>query len=501
MTKTIFPATLICDFYKLSHRSQYPEGTEKVYSTFTPRSNKYFQQADEVVVFGIQGFVKKYLVDYFNVHFFQRKKEDIVKEYERIVKHALGDNNPDTAHIEALHDLGYLPVKLKALKEGTTVPLKTPILTIENTLPEFFWLTNYLETLMSSEIWLPMTSATTAREYRKILDYYAMKTVGHTNDVDFQAHDFSFRGMSSLEAASISGAAHLTSFKGTDTIPAILYHEAYYNADVEKEFVAGSVPASEHATQTVNTSAESRDEYEFIKKMITEIYPSGIVSIVLDSYDFWDNITRVLPKLKSEIMCRDGKLVCRPDSGDPTLILTGDPEGKTKAKQKGLVETLYEMFGGEVNERGYKVLHSSIGAIYGDSMTLDRVRDICERLEKKGFASTNVVLGIGSFSYGYVSRDSLGFAMKATYAVVNGEERLLFKDPITDPGKRSQRGMVAVLKDEYTNVLTYKDGLNREVYENKYKKYDLLENVFEDGALLRDETLSEIRDILKRPRN
>jgi nicotinamide phosphoribosyltransferase len=495
MAKTIYPATLMADFYKLSHRVQYPENTEKVYSTFTPRSNKYFPQASGVVVFGIQGFVKKYLIEYFNTHFFERVKEDVISEYSRIVKYTLGNDNPETEHLEALHDLGYLPIKLKALKEGMVIPLKTPVLTLENTLPEFFWLTNYLETLMSSELWLPMTSATTAREYRKILDGFAMKTVGHTNDVDFQAHDFSFRGMSSFESAAVSGAAHLTSFKGTDTIPAILYHEEYYNANVEQELVAGSVPASEHATQTVNTSYESRDEYEFIKKMITDIYPTGIVSLVLDSYDFWDNVERVLPLLKDEIMKRDGKMVCRPDSGDPTLILTGNPDAKTKVEQKGLVEALYDIFGGHVNELGYKVLHPTIGAIYGDSMTLDRVKDICERLEKKGFASTNVVLGIGSFSYGFVSRDSLSWAVKATYAVVNGEERLLFKDPITDPGKRSQRGLVALVK--IGDELHYEDGLTQKVYDANFARIDQLEVVFEDGKLLRDESLAEIRERIK----
>jgi nicotinamide phosphoribosyltransferase len=195
MKKTIYPAMLLCDFYKVSHRQQYPVGTEAVLSTWIPRSNKYFPKADKVVAFGIQAFIKKYLINYFNEHFFNRPKNEVVEEYVRYIKHTLLVENPDASHIAELHDLGYLPIEVKAVKEGTRVPVRVPMLTIENTHPKFFWVTNYLETIISNEIWLPSTSATIAYTYRQILEEYALKTVGNTDGVQFQGHDFSMRGM------------------------------------------------------------------------------------------------------------------------------------------------------------------------------------------------------------------------------------------------------------------------------------------------------------------
>lgn len=542
MTKTIYPATLLCDFYKVSHKDQYPEKTQVIYSTFTPRSNKYFPQANGAVVFGIQSFVKKFLIDYFNTHFFSRPKEDVVAEYVRYIKFTLGVENPDASHIEELHDLGYVPVKLSALKEGTIAPIKVPVLAIENTDPRFFWVTNYLETLMSAEIWYPMISATIAYEYRKLLDKYALKTVGSTEGVGFQGHDFSLRGLEGIEAGATSGAGHLLSFTGTDTIPAIAFHEAYYNANIEKELVGASIPATEHSVMSAGTDADSRDEYEMYKRLITEVYPSGMFSVVSDTYDFWKVIGEILPRLKDEIMNRDGRVVIRPDSGDPVDILVGtiqnvfdsvdefvdsDYIGKAlindkdediymymekgvlsdgseyvrsyvpTLEEKGLISCLWSIFGGTPSEKGYRVLDPHIGAIYGDSITLERAEAIVKGLKAKGFASTNVVMGIGSYTYQMNTRDTLGMAMKATYAMVDGEERLLFKDPKTDDGtKRSQRGRVHVGQTPDGEIV-YMDGLNKDG-ENRLNEAqpNMLETVFIDGKLVRDQSLSEIREIL-----
>lgn len=491
MTKTIFPSTLICDFYKVSHREQYPEGTEVVYSTWTPRSNKYFPKADKVVTFGIQAFIKKYLINYFNEHFFNRSKEEVSEEYQRVIKYTLGLENVDATHIEELHDLGYLPIKINALKEGTLAPIKVPMLTIENTNPKFFWLTNYLETLMSTEIWQPMTSATIAYTYRKLLGDYAIKTTGSTQGVEFQGHDFSMRGMGALESAISSGAAHLLSFVGTDTIPSILYHEEYYNADIEKELVGTSIPATEHS---VMCSYGETDEFELFKHLMTNVYPSGFFSVVSDTWDFWKVVGEYLPKLKETVLSRDGRVVIRPDSGDPVKILIGDEDATNELVRKGLIECLWDIFGGTVTEQGYKVLDGHIGAIYGDSITVERAEAIVKGLEEKGFASTNVVFGIGSFTYQHNTRDTFGFAMKATYAVVNGEERFLFKDPKTDDGtKKSQRGRVHVY--EQNGEIKFLDGLNAGVIV-KHPYPELLETVFEDGKLIRNQSLSEIRNIL-----
>lgn len=491
MKKYTYPATLLCDFYKVSHKEQYPQGTEVIYSTWTPRSNKYFPQADKVVTFGIQGFIKKYLINYFNENFFNRPKEDVIAEYKRVLKFTLGVENPDSSHIEELHDLGYLPVKIKALKEGSLAPVRVPMMTIENTNPKFFWITNYLETLMSNEIWQPMTSATIAFQYRKVLEEYAEKTVGDTQGVEFQGHDFSMRGMSSLDSSKTSGAGHLLSFVGTDTIPAIMYHEEFYNANIEEELIGTSIPATEHSVMCAN----GQNEYEVFKKFITETYPNGFVSIVADTWDFWNVIDTVVRDLKQDILNRDGKAVIRPDSGDPVKIICGDPEAEEELVRKGLIESLWNIFGGTVTKRGYKLLDSHIGAIYGDSITLERAKEIVKRLEKKGFASTNIVFGIGSYTYQMNTRDTFGFAMKATYAVVNGEERLIYKDPKTDDGmKKSQKGRVVVLSDAVGDI-SFEDNLNKQQWDD-LQNQDELENVFVDGKLLRDESLKEIRERL-----
>lgn len=497
MTKTIYPASLLCDFYKVSHKDQYPEGTEFVYSTWTPRSNKYFPKADKVVTFGIQAFIKKYLINYFNEHFFNRPRNEVVEEYKRIIKFTLGQEEVDASHIEELHELGHLPIKIRAIKEGTRVPVKVPMMTIENTDKRFFWVTNYLETLLSNEVWLPMTSATIAHTYRQLLDEYALKTVGATDGVTFQGHDFSMRGMGAFEASVASGAGHLLSFAGTDTIPAISYHEEYYNTNIEKELVGTSIPATEHL---VMCAYGDENEFELFKHLMTNVYPKGFFSVVSDTWDFWKVIGEYLPKLKEEVMSRDGRVVIRPDSGDPVLILIGDPNGETELERKGLIECLWDIFGGTVTEKGYKLLDPHIGAIYGDSITLERAEAIVKGLEAKGFASTNVVFGIGSFTYQYNTRDTFGFAVKATHAVVNGQERMLFKDPKTDDGtKRSQRGRVAVLKTN--NELTLVDGLTKEQYDGDFAELDEMEEVFCNGELLRDQSLAEIRHILQKEKS
>lgn len=504
------PAMLMCDFYKTSHREQYPDGTEYIYSTFTPRSNKYFPVANEVVVFGIQSFVKKYMVNYFNKNFFKRSKNAIIKEYQRFIYHTIVNpgniqgltkaaieravKEVDAKHIEDLHDLGYLPLELKALPEGTLAPIKVPVVTLENTKPKFFWLTNYFETIMSNMIWQPMTSATIAHEYRKLLDEFALKTTGSTAGVEFQGHDFSMRGMSSLETTEISGAAHLLSFVGTDSIPAITFHEEYYNANIEEEVVGTSIPATEHS---VMCSYGDANEFDLFKHLITEVYPNGFFSVVSDTWDFWKVVTEYLPKLEKEIMGREGRVVIRPDSGDPVKILIGDPEADNLSAQMGLIECLWEIFGGTVTEQGYKLLDTHIGAIYGDSITLERARAIVEGLEAKGFASTNIVFGIGSYTYNHNTRDTFGFAMKATWAQVNGEERLLFKDPKTDDGtKKSQRGRVVVVR-EFFEGIKYLDGLSKDA-QAAFADEDMLQTVFYNGFLNPDAetSLSEIRQHL-----
>jgi nicotinamide phosphoribosyltransferase len=556
-----------CDFYKVGHKDMYPKGTTMIYSNFTPRSNRLAPSAgakkpDQIVMFGLQGFIKSFLMEAFHYGFFGMPKAIVVAEYKRRVDMALGEGVVGTEHIAALHDLGYLPIEIKALPEGSLVDIKVPVLTIKNTLPEFFWLTNYLETAVSTELWKPITTATTAFEYRKILTKYAKETGAPLDFVLWQGHDFSYRGLSGLnDAASASG--HLVSFLGTDTIPAIDYLEAFYGG--LNTFIGGSVPATEHS---VMCAGGKESEIETFRRLITEVCPSGVVSIVSDTWDFWHVITDMAKELKPEIMARTpnaiglNKVVFRPDSGDPVDILCGwdmpnvdtiddavellmdeatsdadeltahecgadsysgiyNIDGKYKevtvypfwnrhdktyyyldgfskditvndvevtAEQKGAVQCLWDTFGGTVNAEGYKMLDEHVGLIYGDSITLERADQILKRLKDKGFASSNVVFGIGSYTYQYVTRDSFGFAMKATYAEVNGEGSELFKDPITDSGtKKSAKGLLRVECEDGKFVL----------YDQQTKEQEAqgcLQTVFKNGKLVKETSIEEIRN-------
>ncbi|MCO6174648.1 nicotinate phosphoribosyltransferase [Flavobacterium sp. NRK F10] len=474
---------LLTDGYKVDHRRQYPMGTSLVYSNWTPRKSR-IQNVDEVVFFGLQYFIKKYILEDFQTHFFSKPKEEVTQKYARRINNYLGENQVGVKHIEALHDLGYIPMVFKALPEGATVPVRIPMFTMYNTLPDFFWLTNYFETLLSAVVWLPCNSATIAKQYRKVLDKYAEETSSAPEFVDWQAHDFSMRGMAGIEAAVSSAAGHLLSFTGTDTIPAIEFLEEYYNADSDEELIGGSVAATEHSVMCMGTT---EGEYDTFKRLICEVYPKGIVSIVSDTWNLWKVLTDYLPRLKDEIVNREGKVVIRPDSGDPVHILCGNPNGKTDEERKGVVALLWEIFGGTVNEKGYKELIPQIGAIYGDSITIDRATQICEMLKEKGYASTNVVLGIGSFTYQYNTRDTFGFAMKATYGEVNGEGRAIFKDPITDDGtKKSAKGLIKIERENEKYKLVDEVSWEEE-------RTGELQEVFRDGKLLINHSLKDIR--------
>ena len=478
------------DFYKTDHRRQSPDTTELVYSNLTPRGSR-IPGVDKVVVFGIQYFIKEYLITQFNDSFFHVPKEQAVGAYRRRLDNALGKGAVTMEHIEALWDLGYLPVEIRAMEEGTKCRMRVPLLTIHNTNKKFYWVTNFLETLLANVLWGPITSATIANTYRGILDTYAALTSDEPEFVDWQGHDFSMRGMMGMEAAAMSGAAHLLSFTGTDTILAIDFLEEYYRANSDKELIGGSVPATEHSVMCVGGK---EDEIGTFKRLITETYPNGLVSIVSDTWDFWKVMREYLPALKEEILARDGRVVIRPDSGDPVQIILGC---KHKAgnditlapKKVGAIEQLWKVFGGTINSKGFKQLDPHIGLIYGDSITIDRCEAICDGLKQLGFASTNIVLGIGSYTYQYNTRDTFGFAVKATYAEVDGHPLNIWKDPKTDDGlKTSAKGLLLVDNG---------GGLIQEVCWEE-SEAGLLKPVFKDGHLLRETSLAEIRERLRR---
>jgi nicotinamide phosphoribosyltransferase len=500
------------DFYKADHRPQYPVGTELVYSNFTPRSMRLYKgHSKKIVVFGLQGFCKWFLIDMWNETFFNRPKEEVVKEYKKRMDTSLGPNAVSMEHIEALHDLGYLPLHIKGLPEGSVISEKIAMITVYNTIPQFFWLVNYIESVMSSELWKPSTVATIAKDYKEILTRYANATGADLAGVDLQCHDFSFRGMSGLHDSASAGSGHLLSFIGTDGVPSIDYLEEYYNIDSEKEMIGCSIPATEHSVMCMNGQA---GEQETFRRLIEDLYPTGIVAIVSDTWDFWKVITQYIPNLKDKIMARQpnalglNKVVLRPDSGDPVKIITGytgdeyyiqedgenisyaDGTTLSHAEVKGAVECLWDTFGGTETAKGYKELDEHIGLIYGDSITLERAEAIMSRLMAKGFASSNCVLGIGSYTYQYNTRDSMGFAMKATYGIVNGEMREIFKDPVTDSGvKKSAKGLLRV---------DYIDGnyvMEDQVSWDEEAKGALV-TVFKDGKMYNECSLTEIRERL-----
>jgi nicotinamide phosphoribosyltransferase len=503
------------DSYKLGHADQYPEGTTKVYSNFTPRKASYFKAVtcdleNKIVWFGLQAFLQE-MNDIWNATFFCKDKETVVNEYKEFVAPFVGPNGFDVSRLEQLHDLGYLPIKIKAIEEGNVVSTGVPVLTITNTENFAYWLPNFLETWLSSELWKSSTSATISFNYKKLIEKYAELTGGSKEFITWQGHDFSVRGMSGINDSAKSGAGHLLSFTGTDNIPAVKLLKDCYSGD--NTFIGGSVPATEHSVMC----AGGRDtEIDTFKRLIST-YNSGVVSIVSDTWDFWNVITNTASVLKEDILNRKedsfglSKVVFRPDSGDPVKIITGyknseisyvrDKEtekltaianGKeiSEAEVKGAVECLADIFGYTVNEKGFKTLNQKVGLIYGDSITLQRAEDILKRLADKGFASDNIVFGIGSYTFQYNTRDTFGFAMKATYVEINGKGVEIFKEPKTDSGlKKSAKGLLMVEKDgsNYT--------LSDSVTEDQ-EKLGELRTVYENGKIFSNLTLQKVRENL-----
>lgn len=474
---------LFKDFYKTGHVFQYPKGTQMVYSNLTPRSSR-IEGVDKIVVWGIQGFLHE-MHDAFEDGFFKRDKEEVINEYRRRMDTSLGPNAIPTRHLERLHDFKRLPVEIKVLPEGTLCPLRVPVLTIKNTRPEFYWVTNFLETWLSCGTWMPMTSATIAFEYRKLLQHFADQTSDALDFVQWQGHDFSMRGHASLQSAIASGAAHLLSFTGTDTIPAIDYLERHYSANADRELIGGSVPATEHSVMCMGGAETERETF---KRLLTEVYPSGIVSIVSDTWNLWSVLSQTLPALKQDIMARNGKLVIRPDSGDPVKIICGDPQAADRScAKKGVIESLWDEFGGTINSKGFKQLDPHVGCIYGDSITLERARAICTNLREKGFASTNMVFGIGSYTYQYVTRDTFGFAVKSTYGVIDGKPVEIYKNPFTDDGvKRSATGLLRVNDD-----MTLSERVSAED-----ERGGMLRTVYHEGLFGHEQSFADVRSRL-----
>lgn len=564
-------APTVADGYKMGHGPLYPFGTNFAYGNGTPRSDRLFKGSksqsmfwdSKVTWFGIQAVMRE-VHGLWDSTFFKKDKNSVIRRYKRRMDKYLGEGMVDIEAMSRLHGLGYLPITVLSIPEGSRLNMNVPGYVIYNTIPEFYWVVNYLETIMSSLIWAMVCNATIAYEYRRVLEHFAELTGTPRAFIDVQGHDFALRGINHPQAAAFSNAGHMLFFRGTDTLPVLDFLEDMYGADCEKEFLACSVVATEHAVATSNilynvakslqeqginitelspqayALAQIDGEKKFIKDIITKKVPKGIVSLVSDSFDFWKIISVVIPALKDVILAREpdenglAKVVVRPDSGDPVEVICGKEifteeeirkiranGGSTAGKlvevrgelfkvtlerdgydyvpyersveERGAVEILWDTFGGTYTEEGYKMLHERIGLIYGDSITVERTQEIMRRLMKKGFASGNWVLGIGSYTYQHNTRDTFGFAVKATAIQVEDLFVELFKAPKTEgeTNKKSAKGFLKVVKDAEGNFVLEQNqtfGIDEIDFSSGELKV-----IYKNGDFVNQVTLGELR--------
>lgn len=573
---------LMIDFYKATHSEQYPKGLTRMVSYYTPRMSR-LNDTDKVTLFGLQAFIQDYLIDGFNDNFFNKPVEEVVADYTRTLNYTMGVGSYDANKIIKLHGLGYLPLQIRALPEGTRSNVGVPQIEISNTHPDFVWLVNTIETMLSCTMWHTQVSAEVGYRYRQIVDRYVNWTCRPGTVAANMLGDFSMRGQQSVESAIKSSAGWLLSFNNTATVPAIKWMEKHYECDIEKEIVGRGAISTEHSVMCSNFAVDG-NEIAHVKRLLTEIYPKHSFSMVSDSYDYWNMVTEIIPQCKEEILAHEGYIGIRGDSGDPIEVIAGTefvefedydefewfleyphhwvegyygyPEEdfefigrfdnefikarvrcewmtergcytdseyefvdgydvvikrqyKPTTEEMGTVWALWNIFGGTVNEKGYKELDPHVKAIYGDSITPYRCEEIYKRLMAKGFAINNVVLGVGSFSmmclenhnpftdqfsYSPYTRDTFGIAVKATYAEdANGNPIMIMKQPKGCDWKKSQKGCCIVKHDKRGNY-TCEDN---HTYDEAYGIGDL-QVVFHDGHFHKNhkQSLKEIRERL-----
>ena len=444
------------DSYKPSQFNQYPEGTEYVFSYGESRGGKY----PEITFFGLQMFLKEYLSKPIT-------QENIDEAEEFLSSHGEPFNKAGWEYILTKHS-GNLPVQIKAVPEGISVPNRNVLFTIQNTDPKCAWLTSYLETALLRAVWYPSTVATNSRSIKKVIYDYLVKT-GTPEDISFKLHDFGARGVSSQESAGIGGAAHLVNFMGSDTIEGVIYANRYYN-----ETMAGySIPATEHSTMT---SWGKENEAKAYSNMLDKYgKPGGILAIVSDSYDLYNAVENIFgEELKQQIIDSGATLVIRPDSGDPATVV------------RKTLNLLEKKFGSTVNDKGYKVLNY-VRVIQGDGINESSIRAILNLAISSGFSADNIAFGMGGALLQQIDRDTNKFAMKASASRINGKWVDVYKDPITDSRKTSKRGRLMLVKDDYNNLRTVtKAAVGDQV--------EMLETVFYNGTITKEYSLEEIRE-------
>ncbi len=466
---------LLCtDVYKMGHMEQYPKGTEKIYSYLTTRTDKKFNR---IIFYGLQYYLLKYLMH-------QVTKEN-VEEFLETRKSLLGmDLAPDLVKkLYGLVELGYLPLHIKALPEGSRVLKFNALMTVTNTHPDYAFLVGFLESLLL-KVWYSSNVATVSAQYKEIAARWSEVSCDNGEHLPFAVHDFGYRGSSSEETAAIGGSAHLLNFLGTDTVPAIGFAKQYYGAT---QPIGLSVPATEHCVMCVY----GKDgEFEAFERIIDTYPKDAIISIVSDTYNLWRVLDVYLPRLRDKILARTGKVVIRPDSGDPVKIICGNDDSGAPTERGGVLRKLGALFGTTTNKRGYKVLHPQIGVIYGDGMYLERYETMLQTMTDMQYASSNLVVGVGGLLLQQHSRDDAGFAFKATHCVVDNELKEVYKDPITDSSKKSHKGLMRV---EVRNgeFVTYDQQTQRAEESGELK------TVFFNGHVIR-ETFQQIRQRVSR---
>ena len=456
-TKSIILNT---DSYKLSMFKQYPAGTTGVYSYIESRGGRY----DRTVFFGLQAFIKEYLLKPIT-------QQDIDLADEIITAHGLPFNREGWQYILDVHG-GYLPVVINAVPEGTVVPVKNVLATIENTDPKCFWLTTWLETSLLRAIWYPTTVSTQSWHIKQLIKDYLEKT-GDPSLIDFKLHDFGARGVSSLESAGIGGASHLVNFMGTDTISGILFAREYYNAGV-----AGfSIPAAEHSTITSWSREHEVDAY---RNMLTQFAkPGSVVAVVSDSYDIYNAVEKLWgEELRQQVIDSGATVVIRPDSGDPVVV------------NRKLVEILGNKFGYTVNSKGFRVLNN-VRLIQGDGVCERTIQSILGAFMAHGWSADNIAFGMGGGLLQQLDRDTQNFALKCSSACINNTWVDVQKDPITDTGKKSKKGRVALWESggEYQSSVAQPKGWTDQGLEWK----PVLQKVFENGNLYNEISFSDVR--------
>ena len=460
LSKNFENLLLNTDSYKTSHWLQYPPNSEYLSSYIEPRGGIF----EETVFFGLQAFLKEYLSTPIS-------HQDFVEASVMLAAHGVPFYKAGWQYILDQYQ-GYLPVAIEAVPEGTVVPNKNAVVQIINTDPQCYWLVSYLETALLRAIWYPSTVASLSYACKKIIRAGMEKSAESLAGLSFKLHDFGARGASSLETASLGGLAHLVNFSGTDTLSALVAASRWYGMQTTELMPAFSIPAAEHSTIT----SWGRDsEVDAYRNMLNQFGGTDkIVAVVSDSYDLWNAIDQLWGDvLKQQVASTGGVLVIRPDSGDPVKVV-----------REALIR-LANRFGYRINSKGYKVLPDYVRLIQGDGINPVSLQKILDAIMEAGFSADNVAFGMGGGLLQQVDRDTLGWAMKASAAQVAGEWRDVYKDPITSKAKRSKRGRLALVNTSQGIETIRLDDLNG--------RTNLLQPVYHNGKLLREDTLTEVR--------